>query len=120
MTRCTHPNQSGTFAGGWECDDCGADLPMPSFVRRVAAFDALRAMDRLDAIPALTRFDYAAWNSADPSVRARVRGRAITDRLYDALAHPNRLHPFMVQRIERGDPQAWAAHIDPSGGWGER
>jgi hypothetical protein len=70
------------------------------------------------------------WNSADPTTRARVRGRAITANLAWALNVTGARHhgvaelrSSVVEDFESPNPdvvrEAWGTFIDPAGGWDE-
>lgn len=65
------------------------------------------------------RTAYDMWNSDDPYIRARVRGRAITNALYRILVAPGGFNQAFRDRIVAGDRAAWAVAVDPAGGYRE-
>jgi hypothetical protein len=67
----------------------------------------------------MTRFDHDSWDSEDPYIRAKVRGRAITDALAYVLGPNSDIGTAVRERIVAGDRKTWAWFVDPAGGWRE-
>lgn len=61
---------------------------------------------------------FAPDRSDDPTVRARARGRWITAYLARNLTS-GMLTEDAQTAIAGGDREAWALHVEPSGGWRE-